>query len=64
MGKYLCSLCGYMYDPEEADGDGVTTPAKGTAFERLPAEWACPICGSGKDGFQAQGDISLCNRWN
>ncbi|MCL2687361.1 MAG: rubredoxin [Methanobrevibacter sp.] len=49
MDKYICEMCGYMYDPEEGDPDnGVEA---GTAFESLPDDWVCPICGVEKDEF-------------
>ena len=41
MAKYICDVCGYEYDPSE----------EGKAFEELPADWVCPICGVGKDHF-------------
>jgi len=41
-GKYVCSICGYVYDPAEHDG---------VKFEDLPADWKCPICKNGKDKF-------------
>ena len=41
-GKYVCSVCGYVYDPAEHDG---------VAFEDLPADWRCPRCKQGKDKF-------------
>ena len=41
-GKYVCSVCGYVYDPAEHDG---------TAFEDLPDDWKCPRCRQGKDRF-------------
>lgn len=50
MDKYVCLVCGYIYDPEVGDTDhGV--PA-GTAFADLPADWVCPLCGVGKDEFE------------
>lgn len=49
MGKYVCNICGYVYDPEQGDLDGGISP--GTAFTDLPDDWICPICGSGKDEF-------------
>ena len=48
-GKYVCSVCGYVYDPEKGDPDR-GFPA-GTAFEDLPADWKCPRCRQGKDKF-------------
>ena len=47
--KYLCKLCGYVYDPEQGDpGSGIEA---GTSFEDLPEDWCCPLCGAGKDQF-------------
>ena len=48
-GKYVCSICGYVYDPEVGDPDN-GIPA-GTAFEDLPDDWHCPRCKQGKDKF-------------
>ena len=41
-GKYVCSICGYVYDPAEHDG---------TAFEDLPEDWKCPRCRQSKEKF-------------
>lgn len=49
MKKYVCDICGYVYDPEVGDSDGGV--AAGTSFEELPADWACPVCGVGKESF-------------
>jgi rubredoxin len=50
MAKYICEMCGYIYDPENGDPDsGVEA---GTSFEDIPDEWVCPICGVGKDQFK------------
>ena len=49
MKKYVCELCGYVYDPAKGDpGNGV---APGTAFADLPEDWVCPECGAGKEEF-------------
>ena len=48
--KYVCQVCGYIYDPAKGDPDGGV--AAGTAFEDLPADWVCPECGVGKDQFE------------
>ena len=48
-GKYVCSICGYVYDPEIGDPDN-GIPA-GTKFEDLPDDWHCPRCKQGKDKF-------------
>ena len=49
MQKYECSVCGYIYDPENGDADG-NIPA-GTPFENLPEDWSCPVCGASKSDF-------------
>ncbi|MCD4700298.1 MAG: rubredoxin [Candidatus Aegiribacteria sp.] len=49
MKKYVCNICGYVYDPEMGDPDGGIEP--GTAFEDIPDGWVCPVCGVGKDQF-------------
>ena len=43
MKKYVCQVCQYVYDPAEHDG---------VAFEALPEDWVCPLCGVGKDEFE------------
>jgi flavin reductase (DIM6/NTAB) family NADH-FMN oxidoreductase RutF/rubredoxin len=52
MKKYVCQVCGYIYDPEKGDPDSGAAP--GTAFEDLPDDWVCPVCGVGKDQFSPQ----------
>lgn len=49
MDKWECSVCGYIYDPAIGDPDGGILP--GTAFEDIPEEWVCPICGATKSMF-------------
>ncbi len=49
MKKFVCNICGYIYDPEKGDTDGGIEP--GTAFEDIPDDWVCPVCGVGKDQF-------------
>ena len=43
MKRYVCTLCGYVYDPETGDPDSGIAP--GTSFEDLPGDYACPVCG-------------------
>ena len=50
MDKYVCGACGYEYDPAVGDPDNGIAP--GTAFEDLPDDWTCPLCGVGKDMFE------------
>ncbi len=50
MEKYICTQCGYVYDPESGDPDSGVEP--GTKFEDLPEDWECPVCGAAKSDFQ------------
>lgn len=50
MKKYICKICGYVYDPEKGDPEHGTAP--GTPFEALPGNWVCPVCGAAKDQFE------------
>ena len=49
MGKYKCTICGFIYDPEEGDPSGGIE--SGIPFVDLPSDYICPICGAGKDEF-------------
>ncbi len=50
MDKYICTVCEYIYDPELGDPENGIQP--GTAFEDLPDDWVCPLCGVGKEDFE------------
>ncbi len=52
MDKYVCTICGYVYDPTEGDPDNGVAP--GTAFTDLPDDWTCPVCGAMKDQFEKE----------
>jgi rubredoxin len=52
MEKYVCDICGYVYDPEQGDTDNGIEP--GTAFEDVPDDWVCPVCGADKDQFSPE----------
>ncbi len=52
MKKYVCTICGYIYNPENGDPDSGIMP--GTAFEDIPDDWACPVCGVTKENFEVQ----------
>lgn len=41
--KYVCEVCGYVYDDEVEELD----------FVDLPDDWVCPLCGVGKEMFEA-----------
>jgi rubredoxin len=50
MESYVCTVCGYIYDPKEGDpGAGI---APGTPFDDLPDSWVCPVCGAAKTEFE------------
>jgi rubredoxin len=49
MARYVCQVCGYVYDPAQGDPDN-GVPA-GTPFEKLPDSWECPVCGAAKSDF-------------
>ena len=43
MQKWICTVCGYVYDPEENNN---------IKFEDLSEDWVCPVCGAGKEEFE------------
>ena len=47
--KYICEVCGWIYDEEDGDPDLGIAP--GTRFEDLPYDFECPLCYVGKDEF-------------
>ncbi|OSY38242.1 MULTISPECIES: rubredoxin [Pseudonocardia] len=47
---WVCEPCGFVYDPDEGDPDSGIPP--GTAFEDIPDDWMCPICGATKADFR------------
>ncbi len=53
MEKYICSICGFIYD--EVRGIPEAGIAPGTSWANLPEDWVCPICGAGKSEFQKHG---------
>lgn len=50
MEKFVCSVCGYVYDPAQGDPDAGIAP--GTKWEDVPEDYVCPLCGVGKDMFE------------
>ncbi len=50
MQKWVCTVCGYIYDPAMGDPENGVPP--GTPFEKLPADWVCPVCGASKEDFE------------
>lgn len=52
MKKYVCTVCGYVYDPKVGDPDQNIAP--GTAFEDIPEDWVCPECGADKSLFEEE----------
>jgi rubredoxin len=51
LKKFICTVCGYVYDPANGDPDSGIAP--GTPFEQIPEDWVCPVCGVSKDMFEA-----------
>ncbi len=54
MAKYVCSVCGFVYD--ESKGIPEAGIAPGSRWEDLPEDWVCPICGATKAEFEKQGE--------
>lgn len=52
MNKYVCTVCGYVYDEAEGDPDNGIAP--GTKWDALPEDFVCPLCGVGKDLFEVE----------
>ena len=47
--RYVCSGCGYEYDPAIGDEENGIEPE--TLFTKLPEDWICPDCGEEKSAF-------------
>ena len=47
--RYVCSGCGYEYDPAIGDEENGVEPE--TLFTKLPEDWICPDCGEEKSAF-------------
>jgi len=54
MARYVCEICGYIYDPKIGDPDSGIEP--GTSFEDIPDDWLCPECGIDKTAFEKMED--------
>ncbi len=52
MERWVCGVCGYVYDPEKGEPDRGISP--GTKFEDLPDDYTCPVCGASKDNFSKE----------
>ena len=50
--KYVCNICGYVYDEEKGEPDKGFAP--GTKWEDLPDDYVCPLCAVGKEDFSEQ----------
>jgi rubredoxin len=54
MQKWVCTVCGYVYDPDKGDPEnGVPV---GTLFENVPKDWVCPVCGASREDFEKTSD--------
>ncbi len=52
MEKWVCTICGYVYNPAEGDPENGIDP--GTPWEDVPSDWVCPVCGASKDDFEKE----------
>ncbi|MCD8350327.1 MAG: rubredoxin [Planctomycetaceae bacterium] len=52
MKKYVCDVCGWVYDP--AVGAPADNVPPGTDWAKVPEDFVCPECGAGKDSFSPQ----------
>ena len=52
MAKYVCTVCGFVYDEAEGYPDGGIAP--GTKRVDVPDDFTCPLCGVGKDMFEQE----------
>ena len=52
MKKMVCTVCGYVYDPEKGEPENNIPP--GTSFEDLPEDYECPLCGADKSAFEEE----------
>jgi rubredoxin/diadenosine tetraphosphate (Ap4A) HIT family hydrolase len=50
MKKYVCTICGYIYD--EVNGIPESNISPNTSWEVVPNDWVCPLCGASKDEFE------------
>ena len=50
--KYVCEVCGYIYDEEQGDPENGVAP--GTEWKDVPETWVCPLCGVGKEVFSEE----------
>jgi rubredoxin len=52
MEKWVCQVCGYVYDPKK--GDPANGVKAGTRWEDVPEDWVCPDCGASKSEFEKE----------
>ena len=52
MKKYVCTVCGFVYEEEAGDVDNGINP--GTLWADIPSDYTCPACGAGKDMFEEE----------
>lgn len=65
LKRFLCTTCGYMYDPSPDAWVGIDPGVPPhTPFGSLPDDWACPLCGTGRGEFESMDGKKLCNRFD
>ena len=50
FNRYLCVVCGFIYDEELGDPD--SNLQAGTRWADIPEDWVCPDCGASKEDFE------------
>ncbi|MBK1647272.1 rubredoxin [Rhabdochromatium marinum] len=50
MKRYVCLLCGLVYDEAKGWPDDGIEP--GTKWEDVSEDWVCPECNAGKEDFE------------
>ncbi len=61
MEKYVCTVCGYIYD--EAEGCPDAGVAAGTAWADVPDDFVCPLCGVGRTCSKSRRKQLKRKRW-
>ena len=56
MKRYVCRICGHVYDPLEGDRASGVEPM--TSFVDLPFEWNCPECGASRERFAQENSLT------
>ena len=50
MRRYMCAICGFVYDEEKGLPEEGIAPK--TKWDEIPQDWVCPECGARKEDFE------------